>query len=127
MSDANRLLFLRVALIVIGLIFIFGIYTLGGLWPSGWAWGQGHSHYLMMIIGVYATLGVFLLIASRNPLCSQEPYLVHRMVERGSRGNHGGSGPQRSGRARSFVGRCARAHSRCSHTCSVDAARTAQG
>jgi hypothetical protein len=67
MSDANRLLFLRVALIVIGLIFIFGIYTLGGLWPSGWAWGQGHSHYLMMIIGVYATLGVFLLIAARNP------------------------------------------------------------
>ena len=67
MSDANRLLLLRIALIVIGLTFIFGIYTLGILWPSGWAWGQGHSHYLMMIIGVYATLGVFLLIASRNP------------------------------------------------------------
>ena len=67
MSDANRLLFLRIALIVIGLTFIFGIYTLGVLWPSGWTWGQGHSHYLMMIIGVYATLGVFLLIASRNP------------------------------------------------------------
>jgi len=30
-------------------------------------WGQGYSHYLMMIIGVYATLGVFLIIASRNP------------------------------------------------------------
>src|ERR1700748_723154 len=67
MSDANRLLFLRIALIVIGLTFIFGIYTLGVLWPSGWTWGQGHSHYLMMIIGVYATLGVFLLLASRNP------------------------------------------------------------
>ena len=67
MSDANRLLFLRIALIVVGLTFIFGIYTLGVLWPSGWAWGQGHSHYLMMIIGVYATLGVFLLIASRDP------------------------------------------------------------
>src|SRR5712691_2304852 len=67
MSDANRLLFLRTALIVIGLTFIFGIYTLGVVWPSGWAWGQGHSHYLMMIIGVYATLGVFLLIASRDP------------------------------------------------------------
>ena len=40
MSDANRLLFLRVALIVIGLTFIFGIYTLGVLWPSGWAWGR---------------------------------------------------------------------------------------
>ena len=68
MSDTNRLLFLRIALVVIGLTFIFGIYTLGILWPSGWVWGQVHSqHYLMMIIGVYATLGVFLLIASRNP------------------------------------------------------------
>src|SRR6516162_3027282 len=66
-SDANRLLFLRIALVVTGLTFIFGIYTLGILWPSGWVWGQGHSHYLMMIIVVYATLGVFLLIASRNP------------------------------------------------------------
>jgi len=67
MSSANRLLFLRIALIVIGLAFIFGIYTLGILWPSGWAWGHGPSHYLLMIIGVYATLGVFLLIASKNP------------------------------------------------------------
>jgi hypothetical protein len=68
MSDTNRLLFLRIALVVTGLTFIFGIFTLGILWPSGWVWGQGHpQHYLMMIIGVYATLGVFLLIASRNP------------------------------------------------------------
>jgi hypothetical protein len=67
MSDASRLLFLRIALIVIGLTFIFGIYALGIVWPSGWTWGHGHSHYLLMIIGVYATLGVFLLIASRNP------------------------------------------------------------
>jgi hypothetical protein len=67
MSDANRLFFLRIALIVIGLTFIFGIYTLGIVWPSGWTWGHGHSHYLMMIIGVYATLGVFLLIASQDP------------------------------------------------------------
>jgi hypothetical protein len=67
MSNANRLFYLRIALVVIGLIFIFGLYPLGIVWPSGWAWGQGHSHYLMMIIGIYATLGVFLLIASRNP------------------------------------------------------------
>jgi hypothetical protein len=67
MSEETRLSFLRIALIVIGLTFLFGIYTLGLLWPSGWTWGQGHSHYLMMIIGVYATLGVFLLIASRDP------------------------------------------------------------
>jgi hypothetical protein len=67
MSDENRLFYLRIALIVIGLTFIFGIYPLSILWPSGWTWGQGHSHYLMMIMGIYATLGVFLLIASRNP------------------------------------------------------------
>jgi hypothetical protein len=67
MSAVNRLLYLRVALVVFGLIFIFAIYPLGIVWPSGWTWGQGHSHYLMMIIGVYATLGVFLLMASRDP------------------------------------------------------------
>jgi Family of unknown function (DUF6632) len=67
MSDVNRLLYLRIALIVIGLFAIFGFYPLTIVWPSGWAWGHGHSHYLMMIIGVYATLGVFLLIAARNP------------------------------------------------------------
>ena len=67
MSDANRLFYLRIALIVFGLTFIFGIYPLSIVWPSGWIWGQGHSHYLLMIIGIYATLGVFLLMASRNP------------------------------------------------------------
>jgi hypothetical protein len=67
MSDTHRAKFLRIALIVIGLTFIFGIYLLSIVWPSGWTWGHGHSHYLMMIIGVYATLGVFLIIASRNP------------------------------------------------------------
>jgi hypothetical protein len=67
MSAASRLLYLRIALIVIGLAFIFGIYPLSIVWPSGWAWGQGHSHYLMMIIGIYATLGVFLLMAARDP------------------------------------------------------------
>jgi len=64
---ANRLLYLRIALIAFGLIFIFGLYPLGIVWPSGWTWGHGHSHYLMMIIGIYATLGVFLLMASRDP------------------------------------------------------------
>jgi hypothetical protein len=67
MSDATRLLFLRIVLIVTGLACIFGFYPLTIVWPSGWAWGRGHSHYLLMIVGVYATLGVFLLIASRNP------------------------------------------------------------
>jgi len=67
--DATR--YLRIALRLVGLIFIFGIYTFSIVWPSGWVWHTGHtSHYLQMILGVYATLGVFLLIASRNPLAN---------------------------------------------------------
>jgi len=71
MSDESRLSYLRIALIAVGLISIFGIYPLGLIWPSGWTWGHGHSHYLYMIVGVYATLGVFLLLASRDPLANK--------------------------------------------------------
>jgi len=60
--------YLRIALRLVGLIFIFGIYPLTVVWPSGWSWHTGRSDYLQMILGVYATLGVFLLIASRKPL-----------------------------------------------------------
>lgn len=67
MSAETRLLCLRTALVVFGLTAIFGIYPLTILWPSGWCWGSGPSPYLTMIIGVYAVLGVFLLLASRNP------------------------------------------------------------
>ncbi|HEY7541529.1 MAG TPA: DUF6632 domain-containing protein [Methylomirabilota bacterium] len=67
MTDASRRQYLRIALIVFGVIFTFGIYPLGLVWPSGWTWGHGHSHYLAMIVGVYATLGIFLLMASRDP------------------------------------------------------------
>jgi hypothetical protein len=61
--------YLSIALFVVGLICIFGFYPLTIIWPSGWSWHTGgHSDYLQMILGIYATLGVFLVIASRNPL-----------------------------------------------------------
>jgi len=59
---------LRYAMIAVGLIFIAGIWTLSVVWPSGWSWGMGPSHYWPMILGVYATLGVFLIRASGDPL-----------------------------------------------------------
>jgi len=68
MNDSNRLRYLRIALILVGVIFIAGIYPLMLAWPSGWAWHTGHSDYPLMIIGIYATLGVFLILASRRPL-----------------------------------------------------------
>ena len=67
MNDVNRLRYLRVALLAFGVIFIVVIYPFTILWPSGWAWHTGHSDYIQMIIGIYATLGVFLVLAARNP------------------------------------------------------------
>jgi len=70
-AEPARIKYLRVAFQLVALIFIFGIYTFSIVWPSGWVWHTGHtSHYLQMILGVYATLGVFLLNASRNPLAN---------------------------------------------------------
>jgi len=61
--------FLSLALIVFGAIFCL-IYPLAMVWPSGWAWHEGPpaaNDYYMMIVGVYATLGVFLILAARDP------------------------------------------------------------
>ena len=71
MNEADRIKYLRVVLVVVGLIFIVGVYPLTIVWPSGWAWHAGQSDYLQMILGIYATLGVFLIIASRNPLANR--------------------------------------------------------
>jgi hypothetical protein len=60
---------LQFALFVFGAIMLL-LYPLALLWPSGWAWHPGAPHqsvYFMMIVGIYATLGVFLLNAARNP------------------------------------------------------------
>lgn len=69
MSEATRLKYLRIALWVFGLVFIFGIWPLTQIWPAGWSWHtEGRSYYLEMIMGLYATLGVFLILAARDPL-----------------------------------------------------------
>jgi len=73
MSEADRIKYLRIVLLVVGVIFVVGVYPLTIVWPSGWAWHTGQSEYLQMILGIYATLGVFLIFASRNPL-------VHRSL-----------------------------------------------
>ena len=71
MTTATRVTYLRYALIATGLIFTAGIFPLTRIWPAGWSWGTGHSHYLPMILGVYATLGLFLLAAARDPLANR--------------------------------------------------------
>ncbi|SDP09872.1 hypothetical protein SAMN05428967_1189 [Phyllobacterium sp. YR620] len=66
----SRLKILQIALVVFGVAFCL-LYPLAIVWPSGWAWHDGPptaSHYFMMIVGIYATLGVFLVRAARNPM-----------------------------------------------------------
>src|SRR5262245_50834144 len=65
--SAHRLLQIALAVFVEAFMLI---YPLASVCPSGWAWHAGapyESQYFMMIVGVYATLGVFLLNASRHP------------------------------------------------------------
>lgn len=67
MTNNNRLLSL--ALFAFGAIFCL-IYPLAIVWPSDWAWHEGNpasNNYYMMIVGVYATLGVCLIRAAGNP------------------------------------------------------------
>ena len=54
-------------LLVFGLVFIFGVWPLMMFWPAGWQWQPSQPEYEQMVLGVYATLGVFLVLASRNP------------------------------------------------------------
>jgi hypothetical protein len=68
-NTATRVRYLRIVLVLVGLIFILGVYPLMmAWWPSGWRWQPNQPEYDQMILGVYATLGVFLILASRNPL-----------------------------------------------------------
>ena len=71
MSDRSTLL--KLALIVFGAAFCL-IYPMAMIWPSGWAWHEGApyaNNYYMMIAGVYFTLGVFLILASRDPAANR--------------------------------------------------------
>ncbi len=58
---------ISIVLLVFGLVFIFGVWPLMMFWPSGWQWQPSQPEYEQMVLGVYATLGVFLVLASRNP------------------------------------------------------------
>lgn len=60
---------LQIALVAVGVAMIL-LYPLAAVWPSGWAWHPGPPHesnYFMMIVGIYVTLGVFLINAARRP------------------------------------------------------------
>lgn len=56
---------LRIVLILIGLIFVAGVYPLMTTVRDGWRANKEDA--TPMGISLYVTLGVFLLVAARNP------------------------------------------------------------
>lgn len=69
MQQEQKLKYLSMALVVFGIIFIAGVPAMMmWIWPDGWAWTPRQPEYEQMIMGVYATLGVFLIRAAKNPL-----------------------------------------------------------
>jgi hypothetical protein len=56
---------LRILLVLFGLIFVAGIYPLVTSVRSGWQANKEDS--LPMGISLYVTMGIFLLLAARNP------------------------------------------------------------
>jgi hypothetical protein len=69
MASSYRYRLLQIALVFFGAVMIL-LYPLAVVWPAGWAWHHGapyQSDYFMMIVGVYATLGIFLINAARRP------------------------------------------------------------
>jgi len=67
MNEGRSSQALPAVLIAVGLVFIFGVAILMRIWPSGWQWQPSQPEYEQMIMGVYATLGVFLVLAARDP------------------------------------------------------------
>ena len=58
---------LRIALVLVGAICL-ALGPLMLVWPAGWRWSPHHAHYEQMMVGIYFTLGIFLIRASRDPV-----------------------------------------------------------
>ena len=67
MNAETRESYLKMALRLFGVVFLL-VYPLSIVWPSGWEWHGGEGvFYFQMIVGIYAVLGIFLILAAKNP------------------------------------------------------------
>lgn len=65
----NRERALKIVLVLVGLLFLAGVYPLmTSLWQQS---HQSHSGTEPMMLSVYVTLGIFLLLAARNPFANR--------------------------------------------------------
>jgi FtsH-binding integral membrane protein len=68
MTEETKAKLLKIFLIITGLFFIFGVFAMMNyIMPESWGWEPRQSEYEQMIVIIYATLGVFLILAAKNP------------------------------------------------------------
>lgn len=71
MHREKNLGYLKAALYLFGLTFIVGVPAMMmWIWPEGWSWTPPQHEYEQMIMGIYMTLGVFLILAAKDPLAN---------------------------------------------------------
>jgi hypothetical protein len=59
---------LKVLMVLVGLLFLAGVYPLAtSLWQANRQVSEGDQ----MMLSIYVTLGVFLLLAARNPVANR--------------------------------------------------------
>ena len=69
MQQEEKIKYLKIALYIFGVIFIVGVPAMMiWIWPSGWGWTPAQPEYEQMIMGIYVTLGIFLVRAAKDPM-----------------------------------------------------------
>lgn len=69
METHTKTKYLSFALYAIGVIFIIGVPAMMMVvWPEGWSWSPSQPEYEQMIMGIYITLGIFLIRAAKKPM-----------------------------------------------------------
>jgi hypothetical protein len=87
-NQSARIKYLRIALLLVGVTFIFGIYALTLAWPSG----------------CLCDAGDLPLDRQSQTSGKLEPHLVHGMVQRGTRCSHDSAGSREPRRHRASLG-----------------------
>ncbi|MDH3513182.1 MAG: hypothetical protein OER85_20280 [Gammaproteobacteria bacterium] len=68
MTPEDQERYCKFSLRVVGVSFLL-IYPMSMIWPAGIVWHGGEGvYYFQMIVGLYAVLGVFLIVAATRPL-----------------------------------------------------------
>jgi hypothetical protein len=65
--NASNVKWLSVVLIVTGIAYLL-LYPVTMILPDSWMWEPRQPEYEQMIIGVYFVMGIFTLLAARDPL-----------------------------------------------------------